>query len=77
MGLQLLRMEGCVMTEKKKLKDANADAFLTELSALTAKYGIAVGSCGCCGSPYLEIVESRDGEYKHDGFSQLEWGEKE
>ena len=35
----------------------NYDGFLKGLAALTSKYGIAIGGCGCCGSPYL-----RDGE---------------
>jgi hypothetical protein len=29
------------------------DKFLEELSALTKKYGIEIGGCGCCDSPYL------------------------
>ena len=27
--------------------------FLLELSELTNKYEIAIGGCGCCGSPYI------------------------
>ena len=27
--------------------------FLKELSILTQKYGIEIGGCGCCGSPWL------------------------
>lgn len=30
------------------------DEFLVELSKLSKKYGIYVGGCGCCGSPFLE-----------------------
>ena len=36
----------------EKVKD-----FLTELSALTQKYGIAIGGCGCCGSPWLYYTD--------------------
>ena len=32
------------------------NAFLKELTALSRKHGIAVGGCGCCGSPYLHAI---------------------
>ena len=28
--------------------------FIIELETLTRKYGISIGGCGCCGSPWLE-----------------------
>lgn len=28
-------------------------AFVLELTELTKRHGIAIGGCGCCGSPYL------------------------
>lgn len=34
--------------------------FLNELSILTNKYGIMIGGCGCCGSPYLEKFNFED-----------------
>ncbi len=36
------------------------EAFLEELSVLTRKHGIAIGGCGCCGSPYLsDLTETQ------------------
>jgi hypothetical protein len=29
------------------------NAFLRDLAELTNNYGIAIGGCGCCDSPYL------------------------
>lgn len=29
------------------------EGFLKDLSALSLKYNIIIGGCGCCGSPYL------------------------
>lgn len=34
--------------------------FSKELSDLTKKYGIAIGGCGCCGSPYLDDLNVKD-----------------
>ena len=37
--------------------------FLKELAELTKKYNIAIGGCGCCGSPYIDCFEEEiDGE---------------
>jgi hypothetical protein len=47
---------------KTKTKE-EVQAFLTELSALTAKHRIAIGGCGCCGSPYLDDITDTSGSY--------------
>lgn len=39
------------------------DKFLVELTKLTMKYGVAIGGCGCCGSPYLWHMENPKGVY--------------
>lgn len=37
--------------------------FLKELAELTKKYNIAIGGCGCCGSPYIvDFQKEFDGE---------------
>lgn len=38
------------------MNEPKIDDFLNELSALTQKYGIEIGGCGCCGSPWLCIL---------------------
>jgi hypothetical protein len=35
---------------------AKREAFLRDLHELTQMHGIAIGGCGCCGSPYLYEV---------------------
>ena len=40
--------------------ESKLDKFLEELSALTKKYGIEIGGCGCCGSPWV-TSDDRDG----------------
>lgn len=50
------------------------EGFLKELTNLSLSYGIIVGGCGCCGSPYLE---SADNDLDIDGISydDLTWEE--
>lgn len=49
---------------KKDEKDTRG--FLRELTKLTKKYGIRIGGCLCCGSPYLVGLVSTDGKYVVD-----------
>jgi hypothetical protein len=37
--------------------------FLDELTTLTNKYGIEIGGCGCCNSPYLIDLTNGDNEF--------------
>lgn len=30
------------------------EAFIRDLTEITRKHGVAIGGCGCCGSPYLD-----------------------
>jgi hypothetical protein len=34
-------------------REDDVKAFLAELSQLSNKYGVGIGGCGCCGSPFL------------------------
>lgn len=48
------------------------EAFLDELSELSRKHRIAIGGCGCCGSPWI----TPDGVRYHGGVPiavVLEW----
>jgi hypothetical protein len=47
------------VSSKPKLK-RNQINFLLGLRELTLKYGVAIEGCGCCGSPYLIDVKTRD-----------------
>lgn len=50
--------------------------FLEALSQLTREHGVKLGSCGCCGSPWLDLVQDADKatKYLHNfDFSKLEW----
>lgn len=52
-----------------KLSTANRidlQGFLTELGELSKRYGIVIGGCGCCGSPYLDYEEGGEVVYASD-----------
>jgi hypothetical protein len=38
------------------LNDDRVKAFLKDLTELSRKHHIAIGGCGCCGSPYLSDI---------------------
>lgn len=43
--------------------------FLEELSALTREWGVEIGGCGCCGSPWVSVW---DGAWNNLG-KHLTW----
>ncbi len=48
--------------------------FLDELSALTRKHKIVIGGCGCCGSPFLEVLDEEvpgSDRYKADSGDRV------
>ena len=49
------------------------EAFLVELAALTLKHGIQIDGCGCCGSPFLDLTDAKDGAYEHRNGSNVGW----
>lgn len=50
----------------------DVEGFLEKLNELTLSYGIVIGGCGCCGSPYLL---DRDGSTEINGLQhdELTW----
>lgn len=63
-----------------ELNDTNTKDFLTELTELTIKHGIAIAGCGCCGSPYLTpLAEGEEqgsyqfNKYAYEPYEHLEW----
>lgn len=65
----------------------NLEKFLEELTALSLKYEIFIGGCGCCGSPFLTDIKTYFDEeaeglysvgtrYTTDGKNCLKFGEQ-
>jgi hypothetical protein len=59
------------------MDDDTQRQFLLELTALTRKYGIAIGGCGCCESPYLrtadDVTAPHAGYAITSGVNSLRW----
>lgn len=47
------------------LSEDNVKSFLDELLILTKKYGIEIGGCGCCQSPWLTPIRDSEDRIKH------------
>lgn len=45
---------------KKKDQEQRLKLFLNDLNKLTNGYGISIGGCGCCGSPWLKDLEYQE-----------------
>lgn len=51
-------------------------AFLRDLTEVTRRHRIAVGGCGCCGSPHLIEISAEDaaqGTYGHSEHSHSDF----
>jgi len=55
----------------------NQRLFIIELTALSRKYRVGIGGCGCCGSPYLTDLKPEDlpkeAGYTQDDGDSLTW----
>lgn len=58
------------------------DKFLEELAELTKKHGLAIGGCGCCGSPFIfktsddrEVAERLEYDEKTKKYTHRKKGE--
>jgi hypothetical protein len=49
------------------------EAFLTELTELSRKYGITIGGCGCCGSPSLDELSEKEKNGKYVYSDNIGW----
>lgn len=56
-------------------EEERQEKFIAELTKLTKKYGIAIGGCGCCGSPWVTPTNIKDGHYEHSGYDGLSYVE--
>lgn len=44
--------------------------FLNDLTALTHKYGLKIGSCGCCESPWVVPTKEEDAGKHYSTYSE-------
>ena len=59
----------------KMAKEDREAVFLDELADLSKKYGIVIGSCGCCESPWV-LHRCDVGDWKHfGGYTQPDYRE--
>ena len=41
-------------------RENRVEAFMKDLEQLTKKHGIVIDACGCCGSPWVEDMETHE-----------------
>lgn len=64
--------------KKEAITKKELESFLSELTALSEKYDLYIGGCGCCGSPWImregahneatELRMNTNGKYEADFF---------
>jgi len=52
--------------EETELTKEQVKKFLEELTELTRKHGIKVCGCGCCGSPWLDVISIDELGYEYE-----------
>lgn len=52
-----IRLGGRRAGEATIREKARRQAFAQDLVALMLKHGVTIGGCGCCGSPWLDLVK--------------------
>lgn len=47
--------------------------FIKDLTKLSRRYGVQIGGCGCCGSPFLGDIQKdqQGGSYEYNSY--LKW----
>ena len=55
---------------------SNIKEFIKELEVLSRKYQLYIGGCGCCGSPFIETLDSINDLHNDAGYvyeDELNW----
>ena len=53
-------------SKEEKSRDNKREKFINELTELSKKYGLKIGGCGCCGSPW--VIEMTKSEIQRGGY---------